>query len=288
MLIDFLDRYAVEWSKTNKHSRTGWTQCVPCPRCHNSNFHLGIKDDLTRASCYSCGSWNVGKVLRELTKAPWSEIQLLIGNRAYTPKAEDQQLGFYTPPTQLIEINESPATLAYVLQRGFDPNYLSQIWDCKATGPFSNYPFRLFIPISKGRKKVSWTARAVAGQEPRYQTANASEKEFDEKKLLFGNQFIRDKAIVVEGPLDAIRVGRGAVATLGISYSQQQVNLLADIWRRVIVFDNSEKAQKRARQLADQLAVFPGETYVVNLDADDPGSASRAEIQRLRKFAFGS
>jgi hypothetical protein len=113
------------------------------------------------------------------------------------------------------------------------------------------------------------------------------QKSFDEKKMLFGNQFIREAAIIVEGPLSAINVGRGAVATLGVAYTQAQVNLMADIWRRIIVFDNEPKAQARARQLADQLAVFPGETFVVNLDADDPGSASRTEVRQLRDFAFG-
>lgn len=261
---------------------------MECPRCKNQNFHCGIKDDLSRASCYTCGGWNVVKLLRELTQAPWSEIQELLGQRSFVRTEADQvPLGVYTPPTNLVGITQCEAVHAYVLERGLDPDYLEHVWGVRATGPFSNYPFRLFIPIYKGKRIVSWTARAACGQEPRYQTASAMQKSFDEKKLLFGNQFVREAAIIVEGPLSAINVGRGAVATLGVAYTQAQVNLMADIWRRIIVFDNEPKAQARARQLADQLAVFPGETFVVNLDADDPGSASRTEVRQLRDFAFG-
>jgi hypothetical protein len=105
--------------------------------------------------------------------------------------------------------------------------------------------------------------------------------------LLFGNQYIRDTAIVVEGPLDAIRVGRGAVATFGLAVTQFQLAEIARIWKRVIVFDSSPQAQARAKVLAEQLAVFPGETVRIELDADDPGSASEQEIRKLRTFVFG-
>jgi hypothetical protein len=187
----------------------------------------------------------------------------------------------------LLPINDVPAVASYLTGRGFDIDYLERVWGVRATGPLSNYPFRVFLPVYLGRKAVSWLARAACNQEPRYRNASPKEKSIDEKKLLFGAQFIKDTAIVVEGSLDAIRIGRGAVATLGMSYTVQQVNRLADCWKRVIVFDNSVQAQARARQLADQLAVFPGETYVVNLTADDPGSASIAEVKALRKFVFG-
>ena len=288
MLTDFLDRHGVDWSTTNKHSRSGWVQIQTCPSCHSDRYHLGIKSDLSRASCYQCGGKHVPKLLKELTNAPWAAVYELVGQRAFIrPDSEVATGGVYTPPTNLLPINDVPAVASYLNERGFDTEYLERIWGVRATGPISNYPFRVFLPIYLVKKAVSWTARAACGQEPRYRNAGPKEKSIDEKKLLFGAQFIKDTVIVTEGPLDCVRIGRGAVATLGISYTIQQVNRLADCWKRVIVFDNSVQAQARARQLADQLAVFPGETIVVNLTADDPGSASIAEVKALRKFVFG-
>lgn len=288
MLTDFLDKYHVEWSTTDKHSRHGWVQVQTCPSCHSDRYHLGIKADLSRSACYQCGGKSVPKLLKELTNASWPEIYSLLGQRAFIrPDSEVATGGVYTPPTNLLPVNDVPAVASYLTGRGFDIDYLERVWGVRATGPISNYPFRAFMPIYLGKKAVSWTARAACRQEPRYRNAGPKEKSIDEKKLLFGAQFIKDTAIVVEGPLDAMRIGRGAVATLGISYTVQQINRIADWLKRVIVFDNSVAAQARARQLADQLAVYPGETYVVNLDADDPGSASIAEVKALRKFVFG-
>lgn len=285
MLTDFLDKYRVEWSKQHKHSRPGWSQLQHCPHCHSDNYHLGIKDDMSRASCYRCGGKSVYKILREVTNAPHGDLQAVLGERAFVKHEAAPGLGIYTPPTQLQPIGEVLSVHNYVRERGFDIDYLESIWKLQATGNFSNYPRRLFIPIFQGSRPVSWTARAAVGQQPRYQTANNQEKSFPEKHLLFGNQFVRDIAIVTEGPLSAIRVGRGAVATFGLSYSQEQVLWLSTIWKRVIVFDNTPDAQQRARELATKLSIFPGKTIVVNLDAADPGEATQAEVSQLRDFA---
>lgn len=284
MLTDFLDKYGVEWSKTDKHSRHSWTQ-VFCPRCGSQKFHCGIKDDGSRASCYTCGGWSVPLLLRQLTNAPYDEIRKLLGNRAYLFTEAVTSTGVYTPPTLLQPIAAVPAVHQYVLGRKFDPEYLESVWQCRATGPFSNHPFRLFIPIYLGKRQVSWTTRAACGQEPRYRNAGPKEKTVDEKTLLFGAQFVKDSCIICEGPFDAINIGKGAVATLGINVTTAQVNRLADYYKRVIVFDNEPNAQRRARALADQLSIYPGETFIVNIDAKDPAEAKPSEIAALRKFA---
>lgn len=292
MLTDFLDKHGIEWSKTHKHSRQGWTQ-VFCPRCGSENFHCGIKDDLSRASCYRCGSFNVSSLLRLLTDANWQDIKQLVGDRVFIARdSVSESQGVFTPPTNLKEITEIPAVHDYVRSRGFDPRYLSEIWHCKATGPISTYPFRLYIPIYLGRKAVSWTARAACGQEQRYQTAKPNEKTYDEKKLLFGNQFTKESVIICEGPLSAIAIGRGAAATFGLAVTQSQLNWMADYYRRVICFDNEPRAVEKAREIAENLAAFPGETFVVTLDASDPAeclrtASGRSEIKKLRQFAFG-
>ena len=285
MLTEFLDKYRVNWSKSHKHSRAGWTQIESCPECHSQRYHLGIQDDMNRASCYQCGGKFVPKLLYALTKAPRAEINALLGDRAFIQREAAKGLGVYTPPTQLQPIRNVPAVASYLTDRKYDLDYLEEVWQMQATGNFSNHPRRAFIPIYDGRRLVSWTARAACGQEPRYQTANNHEKSFHEKHLLFGNQFIRDTCIVVEGPLSAISVGRGAVCTFGLAYTPEQTLWLSGIWNRVIVFDNSVPAQRKARELAQALSGFPGRTTVINLDADDPGVASPEEIQELRAFA---
>ena len=106
-----------------------------------------------------------------------------------------------------------------------------------------------------------------------------------EKDILFGAEACTHTAIAVEGFFDMANVGPGAVCLFGLAYTQKQVNLLSQYPRRIICFDNSPDAQRVASRLAGDLAVFPGTTEQVVLDADDPGEASRDEILELRKFA---
>lgn len=286
MLIEFLEKHNVECSQEHHHSRPGWVQLAECPFCGSQNYHLGIKLDATRAACYKCGGHGVAKVLKEVTSAPWREILSITRQGVFVAPEPEVTCGTYTPPTCLGPFK--PMHTKYLQSRGLDPEYCATVWGMQGTGPFSDYPFRVFIPINLRGKPVSWTARAVKkGTEPRYQTAMKHQKSVDEKRLIYGMDFVKRAVIIVEGPLDAVNIGQGAGATFGLSVTNAQILLLAQVPRRIVCFDNSDDAQRRAEVLAEQLAVFPGETFRVNLDADDPGSASRSEVLKLRRFAFG-
>lgn len=287
MLIEFLDKHNVEHSSDHHHSRPGWVQIKECPgECGSVNYHLGIKLDASRASCYKCGGKSVAKLLKEITNAPWREILSITKQGIYVPREEEQACGTYTPPLGIAPFKKNH--VKFLKRRGLDPEYCASVWDLKGTGPFSDYPLRIFIPIKRKGKDVSWTARTiVADEEQRYATARKDQKSFDEKKWLYGMDFVRDTIVITEGPFDAINIGQGAVATLGLAYTNSQLLLMTQVPRRIVCFDNSPDAQLRAEKLCEQLAVFPGDTFRINLDADDPGSASRGEISKLRRFAFG-
>ena len=145
----------------------------------------------------------------------------------------------------------------------------------------------MWIPITVRKKPVAWTARAFKNQEPRYQTSAEHECTLSPKRLLFGADKAKGKVIICEGPFDAIRIGTGAVATLGVAYTQAQVALMAEYNDRYICFDSSPDAQARATRLAESLAVFPGTTSILTLDAEDPGELSDKERELVRKTCFG-
>lgn len=88
--------------------------------------------------------------------------------------------------------------------------------------------------------------------------------------------------------MDAWAIGPGAGATLGIAYTSQQMSLLSKYPRRVVCFDSSKDAQKRAQVLCRQMAPFPGTTKNVRLSTgDDPAEAEEEELEELRKtFLF--
>lgn len=286
-ITEFLDAHGIEWSRTHKHSRPGWCQICRCPRCHSTNYHLGITDNADRASCYQCGSHSVSGLLKTISGSSWREVYEFLGKRDYVIRETQEHQGRYTPPTNLLSIDDVHDAREYVKSRDMDPDYLEYVWGCLATNGLSNYPFRLFIPVIRNKRPVSWTARATRGQQPRYQTARADEKSFDEKKWLLGLDMVRKTALVCEGPLDAARMGPGAVATFGLAVTSDQLLLISQIPERYICFDNSPEAQKIADKLCESLSVYPGKTCRMCLDADDPGSASKSEVRKVRDFVFG-
>ena len=288
-LIEFLDKHGITHSQHHKHSRTGWVQLESCPECDSQNYHLGITLDGSRASCYKCGSKRVGDLLKALTGAPWGDIKAVISAGIYVPREQEtSSQGTYTPPSDLRPLEASQAACKYLRGRNLDPEYCARVWGFQATGPWSNHPFRVFIPITVRKKPVAWTARAFKGQEPRYQTSAEHECTLSPKRLLYGADKAKGKAIICEGPISAIRLGVGAVATLGVAYTQAQLNLMADYSERYVCFDSSEDAQRRAARLAESLAVFPGTTHILTLDAADPGDITESERELVRKTVFGT
>ena len=280
---ELLEAANVETAGQNDpHFRLGWTN-TQCPFCHGSSFHLGITNDFGRANCYKCGPKDVIHVLRVLTNRPYEELKAF---RLYAPRREKitKTYGKYTPPPGLMPLSAKDRT--YLTGRGLDADRLEADYGLQSIGPFSGHPRGIFIPITHKGHAVSWQIRY---REPannlRYFTATDEQKTISEKEILFGSDRCSHTIIVCEGFFDKANIGHGAVCTFGLAYTQAQVLLMSRFARRIICFDKSFAAQQVASRLAGDLAAFPGETLQVCLEADDPGSASRAEVEELRKFA---
>ena len=91
--------------------------------------------------------------------------------------------------------------------------------------------------------------------------------------------------MIVEGPLDVWRIGFGAVATMGTSFSTTQILKLSKYPIRITCFDNEPKAQRRAERLHADLGLFPGVNQNIFLETGkDAASASDKEIQKVRSL----
>jgi DNA primase len=107
------------------------------------------------------------------------------------------------------------------------------------------------------------------------------------KELIYNVDNAKDgTAVVVEGPIDAWRIGDGAVATFGVIYTQKQIKLLRERFKRVFIMYDSD-AQPQAWKLADALSTFNMEVNVVTLKIGDPGSMTATEAREIRREIFG-
>ena len=155
----------------------------------------------------------------------------------------------------------------YLKGRGFNPDELASVWGIGGIALAAKHAWSIFIPITLRGETVSWTTRRLSDKGRRYVNAGASEESYPAKRLLFGHELVGHVVAVCEGPFDAMKIGPGAVAIMGLGYSREQVALIAKHPVRVICFDAEPEAQRRAAELCGELSAFPGRTVRVELDA---------------------
>lgn len=272
---------------THHHVRYGWIG-VDCPFCSPGwgKFRMGIPEGRpVVASCWTCGLHKITETLSELTGFGWDKCRQLLGQldwgKATEAWPEDGRPKKLEKPEYVKEI--LPAHRSYLERRKFDPDHIASLWDVGGVGVSKNNPWSLFIPIYQKGAMVSWTCRTIGKRWDRYHMIEDREAILPRNKLLYGLDYCRHAAIVVEGPTDVWRIGPGAVATMGVKFSKSQTIALSEFPTRVICYDNEEEAQYMAHKLCWLLEGFPGETYRVVLDCKDPGEATRQQVAELRK-----
>ncbi len=290
-LREYFDQWGIPTAPvTNKHHSRDWTN-INCSRCSflgSDKYHLGVHNESWAGHCWQCGKVSVWQVIRELAPhVPAEAVAEAFKKRnKYTIKNTEVHTGRYRAP-DTVEMRKGHHE--YLQDRHLDSVEVAKTWGLRGT--LSNAPkwegldmrSRIFIPIVVDGRQVSWTTRSILPNgKPRYIAAPAQCEAVNVKNVAFGLDFPTHTAIIVEGPFDAMRIGPGAVATCGTAFKAGQVRRLGRFMRRVICFDNSPTAQNAADRLAHELSTYPGETIIVQIEGDDPASASESEIMDLR------
>ena len=286
-LKEFLLECGVETREigSHHHATQGWIQ-VDCPWCspHSKRFRLGINLSYHYCSCWTCGQHKLTETLVQLTSRSFTDCLRLLKTLGPVKVAStDEQRGRLVLPSGVDALKRIHRD--YLASRDYNIAELERLWQIRGIGLAAKLAWRIFIPIIQHGQTVSWTTRAVVDNIPdRYRNARPEQERISAKHLLYGMDYCQHACIVVEGPLDVWKIGPGSVATLGISYSKEQVTKIAQFPRRYICFDNEPLAQQRAKSLCNLLSPLLGETSLVQLDAKDPGEASRKEIYQLRRL----
>jgi hypothetical protein len=268
------------------HTTEGWIQ-FDCPFCgkDSGRYHMGYNISGGFVNCWKCGTHSIASVLHEYTGFPYRKIVSLVKqlDEVHNPPLVRENLkGFLELPPNVDHLKD--AHIRYLSKRGFNYKEIQQLWQIKGISISNKLSWRLFIPIIYGGKVVSWTTRSLGNKGQRYISAKPEQELMPHKNILYGMDYVRNAAIIVEGPMDAWAVGPGAVATFGTAYTKPQILELIRIPKRVICYDSSEDAQKQASKLLYELGPFSGDTLNVILDAKDPAEAKASELKRLRKF----
>lgn len=291
-LVDLLNQYRVpNAGPPHRHIRAGWWG-VPCPFCEGpggTKYRLGFELSTGRVNCWVCGLQYGPKVFEALFRIPEKQATALwfsVSKRELTRQPPKLQHSLKNPDG-LREL--SPAHRKYLERRNFDVDLVTKIWEIKAISMASRLQWRIFIPIfDQYHRQVSWTTRAIGKDaEIRYISASPEEEAVNHKEVLYGSHLAHHVIFINEGPLDAWAWGPGGTATLGLNYSEAQFNQMIKFPVRVVCFDNTPDAQRRADKLCIKLASYPGDTENCIIESGkDAAEADKSEILEVRE-AFG-
>lgn len=269
----------------HKHSTANWLQ-TDCPHCSpgSRKYRLGIPiDSRWSCNCWTCGKHNLAETLEKSSGRPVREIYALLGRIPKTHTPTERPRGKLTLPNGIGPLLDCHR--AYLKRRGIDPDAAEKLFGVQGIGFAVKLGWRLFLPVTMNGEQASWTTRTIrSGSDFKYVSAKPEEEAYPHKNLLYGSCLTRSVVIVCEGPLDAIRIGPGAVATFGVNYSPAQVRRIAKYPTRIVALDTDTAGRRAADKLCAELSCFAGRTIKVELEAHDAGDASDREIRMLRKM----
>lgn len=280
--IRFCRNNNISYRTTGANVGTGWVG-VSCPFCGDNNFHGGIKG--FSYTCWKCGTHTLADYIKEVLDIPsaYSIIKEYDNEEDVSYEKKEARASSIILPGDL----NNEAARNYLRARKFDPEYLESKYKIRYTGITGDLKYRIVIPIFYNGELVSYQARDYTNkQEIRYKTLSVEKSIINPKYLLYNHDFVSGNIIgVCEGPFDAIRMGDGFVATLGTRVTEEQIRKLIVYEKVYILFDPEEEAQERANKLAEKIASFGKEVYVIDTElSHDPGDMTEDEVQEIRDY----
>jgi DNA primase len=286
-VLRFLKDYNIQHRTEGANCQEGWVN-VCCPACPltdpDTNFHGGFNIEGGYYHCWRCGSSSVGFVVSRLLGISYGKSLDIV--RGYEDRrflqVHDRNIEKkeFSLPGSDMEVRHK----RYLAKRGFDPDEIIRKYGVLGTGFVGFYAHRIVIPIYYNGQIVSFQTRDITGQaEARYITCPADRELLPMKSILYNldNCSLR-KAIVVEGVFDCWRLGDNCCSVFGISYTTDQVLLLAERFDKVlIVFDNEEFAKEKAKILGNDLALLGLDVELFFPDGKDPADMNEEEINKI-------
>jgi len=293
-IIQFYEDFNILYApEGHRHYRYGWIN-TECPFCSgNPGMHLGWNLDNDYFFCWRCESHSIEATIARLLKVNIKEAK----------RIQKQYAGKTKPVKEIkrkirLKAHKLPSGATfltnrhkqYLEQRGFDPAYLIQEWNLLGTGPVSfldniSYKHRIIAPIFWGGDQVSFQGRDITNKHKlKYLTCPADRELIHHKHILYGKQNAwGNTGICVEGIVDVWRFGVNAFATLGIQYTNFQIRIMANTFKRIaVVFDSDPQAKRQANKLVAELLFRGVGAWRVDIEGD-PGGMKQEDADYLIK-----
>lgn len=290
---EFAKSNALNYTTDHHHSTRGWIQIEHCPFCNSYKYHLGYNPKRDVFHCWKCGHHSLYDTLLAFgVKAPKKIIQ-----EFHTDNIHIDWLAVKATPVTKVEYPKFTAPIIephrrYLWKRGFDPEEIEVLYKIQGTrhlGP-DVWRSRIIIPVFYKNVLVTYQGRDITGKRKnKYKTLSKEFSKVNIKHTLYGmDNFYDDVVVVVEGVTDVWRLGPGAVAVYGTTYTSVQIKLLLAYKIIFVLFDKEEKAQQQASKLVATMKAYGRESENIGHLIDfDPGDLEDKEAKKLMRNLRG-
>ena len=278
------------WESGSPNVGHGWIG-TKCLYCHDDHNHLGIHLSYKNFSCWKCGATgSLLTLVQDLEDVGYGvalnridEFQSLVPIEPEARTRKSSPGPDLLPPDWMEELTGNQRS--YLRGRGFNPDALVDTWGLLGGPITGSWRYRIIIPVHLRGQVVTWIGLDTSGtKKAKYKAAPVEQSYVPVGELLYGSDHVEDVVVVMEGPADVWRMGRGAVALLGMGVTVDKVvpllHLNADYY--FVMFDAEPLAQERAKQLAAGLAHRGCNAEIVKLDSGDPADLSNDEAISIR------
>ena len=294
--IRYLESKEIEYKTSGKNVTKNWIE-INCPFCGNDpSFHCGISPQKL-FNCYICSEkGDIIKLVKQIENCSWHKAKDIVvqfsEDLTVDLKKDNIRYSSKIDHLNLPKISSSLPCLIhknYLIKRNFDPDYLTKKYKLRFYYNIGEWKFRIIIPFFLDNKLVTWTARDVSGKaEIKYKHLDNEKSIIPVKKMLYNIDSISegDSIIIVEGITDVWRLGEPAIATMGIQYTQEQVEMILkkNPKKIIVLFDAEQKAITQANKLANQLSLFISDVSIIELDEGDPCDLSIDKIKEIKNM----
>ena len=296
--LKYADDYGIEYTTHAGNLSKSWLLSLDCPFCgnHNGKHHLGIPASGAYGYCWRCS----GKSLYQITRALTPSVNYYTLLETYSGWIDDRALLKKKKVTHVESVPFEFDPLGkvarkYLEKRGFDADFLQDKYKMRDGGQIGDFRYRVVVPIIYEGAVVAYQGRSYNSMvEPKYRFLPEEKCAMNPKHIFFNLDNARgDHVICVEGVFDAIKLAgedcKNVIASLGISTTEEQVQLLAKRFKKVSICNDPERtAQERARKMAVKLSALGVEAEVIDTEKNyDLGDTPASECKQLKEMILG-
>jgi hypothetical protein len=291
----YLDDRGIEWFPGGSENTSADFISIQCPNplCHDEKNHCGINPDELYFNCWVCGEkGNINQIIKWIEDCNWYEVRSIISEFQIDDIIEEPEPKRIIRPRNIK--NRLPSGCSkefpklhynYLKKRNYDPDYLINKYDLYATQFTGKYRYRVIIPYYLNGQIVTYSGKDITGKsEIPYKHCKKEESILHPKQMLYNIDNCKSTCAVLEGVFDVWRIGDGAVATSGIEFTDEQVDMLIGYGfkRIIVVYDHG--AEEHGYRLAKQLSLVVPEVLQVELLRGDPDTLPQEDIEYIRSL----